>query len=117
VMLYSDGLTEGRNMAGEMYGLDRLVKAVELYSPQYESDGIVHHVALDYARFVEDHVQDDDVTLIAMKYVGKGMEHKAKTGGSDSEKIAWISKDDKINSIQPTVPEPAPVSQSPTATS
>lgn len=70
IILYTDGLTEGRNMAGEMYTLDRLVEAVERFAPQYGPDGIVHHVALDYSRFVENHVQDDDVTLIAVQYVG-----------------------------------------------
>lgn len=81
VILYTDGLTEGRNMAGEMYTLERLTKAVELFAPQYGSDGIVHHVALDYSRFVENHLQDDDVTLIAMKCVGAGAAIGVGTGG------------------------------------
>lgn len=70
IILYSDGLTEGRNMAGEMYTLDRLIEAVERFAPQYGPDGIVHHVALDYSRFCENHIQEDDVTLIAVQYIG-----------------------------------------------
>ncbi len=70
IVLYTDGITEGRNMAGELYGLDRLIKAIELYASEYSSDGIVNYVAKDYSRFVEEHIQDDDVTLIAIKYVG-----------------------------------------------
>jgi len=70
IVLYTDGLTEGRNMAGEMYTLDRLIAAVERFAPEYGPDGIVNHVAIDYSRFVEDHVQDDDVTLIAIQYTG-----------------------------------------------
>lgn len=73
VIMFSDGLTEGRNMQEEMYGLERLVKAIEQYAPIYGSEGIVHHVAQDYSRFVQDHVQEDDVTLIVMKYVGSGI--------------------------------------------
>lgn len=90
VIMYSDGLTEGRNMSGEMYTLDRLVKAVELYAPQYGSDGIVHHVALDYSRFVENHTQDDDVTLIAMKYVGLG----APQEKAFATTTAWTPQED-----------------------
>lgn len=74
IILYTDGITEGRNMAGELYGLDRLIKAVEMNAPEYPAEGIVHHVAMDYARFVENHIQDDDVSLIALKYVGAGQE-------------------------------------------
>jgi serine phosphatase RsbU (regulator of sigma subunit) len=74
IVLYTDGITEGRNMAGEMYTLDRLVKAVEQFAPEYSSEGIVNHVAIDYSKFVENHVQDDDVSLIAIKYVGEGKE-------------------------------------------
>lgn len=92
LILFSDGMTEGRNMAGEMYGLDRLVKAVEVYAPQYSSDGIVHHVALDFSHFVENHKQDDDVTLIAIKYVGKGQEEKRTIQG-DTATMAWIEHD------------------------
>jgi hypothetical protein len=47
---------------------------VEQFAPEYSSEGIVNHVAIDYSKFVEDHVQDDDVSLIAIKYVGEGKE-------------------------------------------
>ncbi len=70
IVLYSDGLTEGRNMNGEMFTMERLKKSVEKYATQYGSEGIVFHVAQDYSHFVQDHIQDDDVTLIAIRYVG-----------------------------------------------
>ena len=70
ILLYTDGIVEGRNMSGEMYGLDRLKQALELYAPQYGSEGIVFHVAGDFSRFVQEHVQDDDITLISIRYVG-----------------------------------------------
>jgi serine phosphatase RsbU (regulator of sigma subunit) len=72
IILYTDGIVEARNMAGEMYTLDRLKKSVELYAPQYGSEGIVYHVARDFSRYVEQHVQEDDITLIAIRYVGEG---------------------------------------------
>ncbi len=84
IVLYSDGLTEGRNMAGEMYGLDRLVAAIEKFAPQYGPDGIVNHVALDYSQFVQNHIQEDDVTLIAIRHAGSAAEQAVQTS------TAWV---------------------------
>lgn len=89
IILYSDGLTEGRNMAGEMYTLDRVVEAVERFATQYGPEGIVHHVALDYSRFAQDHVQDDDVTLIAVQYVG--VNHKEEEASPEMRTTSWSS--------------------------
>lgn len=89
IILYSDGLTEGRNMAGEMYTLDRVVEAVERFATQYGPEGIVHHVALDYSRFVQDHIQDDDVTLIAVQYVG--VNHKEEEASPEMRTTSWSS--------------------------
>ena len=72
IVLYTDGVTEARNMSGEMYDVPRLVAAIERFAPEYGADGIVNHIALDYSKFVEEHVQDDDVTLLVVKYVGSG---------------------------------------------
>jgi len=94
VIMYTDGLTEGRNMAGEMYGLERLIAAIEIFAPQYGSDGLVHHVATDYSKFVENHIQDDDVTLIAMKYVGKGKEDVKTIIGVSTATLSWLTKDE-----------------------
>jgi serine phosphatase RsbU (regulator of sigma subunit) len=93
IIMFTDGITEGRNMAGEMYGLERLVKAVEIYAAQYGSDGIVHHIALDFTRFVENHKQDDDVTLIAIKYVGKGAEDIRTLQGINVETLTWVDRE------------------------
>jgi serine phosphatase RsbU (regulator of sigma subunit) len=88
IVLYSDGIIEARNMAGEMFGLERLKKAVEIYAPQYSSEGIVHHIARDFSRFVEEHIQEDDVTLIAVRYTGTESQNEA----SVSESTRWIDE-------------------------
>ncbi len=106
LILYTDGVTEGRNMEGELYGLERLIKAVETYAPQYSSDGIVHHVALDYSHFVENHKQDDDVTLIAMKYVGKGHEAIQTVQGIDTATMAWEQTDEASHAANSVPAEP-----------
>lgn len=84
IVLYSDGVTEGRNMTGEMYGLDRFIAAIEKFAPQYSADGIIHHIALDYSKYVGDHIQEDDVTMIVIKYSGK-----AENGGTSTK---WEEK-------------------------
>lgn len=67
IVLYTDGITEARNMHGEMFGLQRLQKTIEQYAGEYDAEGIVYHIARDFSRFVEEHIQEDDVTLIVIK--------------------------------------------------
>ncbi len=93
IVMYTDGVTEGRNMAGELFGLERLVAAVEKHAPEYGSEGIVHHVAMDYAKFVENHVQEDDVSLIAIKYVGEG--EGTDTSGLNIQALAWLPEEEE----------------------
>ncbi len=79
IILYTDGLTEGRNMKGEMYTMENLIKAIELYAGQETTEGLVNAIAKDYAHFVEEHIQDDDVTLIAIKCLGTSTESATQT--------------------------------------
>lgn len=67
VVLYSDGVTEGRNAAGELYGLERLKNALVQYAPQYSAEGVNHHIAQDVSSFMEGHIQDDDMSLIVIR--------------------------------------------------
>lgn len=104
VILYTDGIVEARNMVGEMFTLDRLKTAVELYAPQYGAEGIVYHVARDFSRYVQEHIQEDDVTLIAIRYVGPDVTMDI----SVTQKLTTWSEDDKeVNKKdqQPVVPQ------------
>ena len=67
VVLYSDGITEAKNMNGEMYGLDKLIDAVVEYAPQYTAEGLNYHIARDHATFMSGTDQEDDITLIVMQ--------------------------------------------------
>lgn len=82
VILYSDGIVEARNTAGELYGLERLKQAVIEFAPQYSAEGVNYHVAQAVSKFNEGHVQDDDMTLIVLrrnKNVQDGVEIKDQT--------------------------------------
>lgn len=67
IVLYSDGIIEAKNEAGEMFGLERLKSVVREYASQYSADGVSYHVAKDVSEYVKNHVQEDDMTLIVMK--------------------------------------------------
>ncbi len=67
VVLYSDGIIEARNSAGEMYGLDSLKAAVVEFAPQYSAEGVNYHIAKQVSDFTHGHSQDDDMSLIVIK--------------------------------------------------
>lgn len=67
VVLYSDGITEAKNDAGELYGLDRLKAAVVEFAPQYSAEGLNYHVAREVATFMSKAAQNDDMTLIVVQ--------------------------------------------------
>lgn len=67
VILYSDGITEAKNKAGELFGLDRLKQLVVEYAPDYSPEGVHYKIAKTVSEYMEGHGQDDDITLIVMK--------------------------------------------------
>lgn len=85
VILYSDGIVEARNVAGELYGLERLKQAVVEFAPQYSAEGVNYHIAQAVSKFAEGHVQDDDMTLIVLK------RNKNLQNGSElkDQSISW----------------------------
>lgn len=69
IYLYTDGITEATNSSNELYGEERLQKA--LNSRDFESmQQLCKFVKADVDAFVGDAPQFDDITMLAMKYVG-----------------------------------------------
>ncbi len=71
IYLYTDGVTEAHNEEGEMFGMERLTKALneaEGQTPE-EIDG---HVRLRIAEFTGDAEQFDDITTLCFTYLGPG---------------------------------------------
>jgi sigma-B regulation protein RsbU (phosphoserine phosphatase) len=70
VVLYSDGLTETRNLAGDVYGIDRLGRELanlaELPTALKIRDGLLHALS----RFKGDAQQTDDLTLLVGRVRG-----------------------------------------------
>jgi len=71
IVLYTDGITEAKNDAGEMFGLERLKQTIAKHAAVYGPEGISHHTATDFSEYVGNAEQLDDITLIVMKYTGK----------------------------------------------
>ena len=66
ILMYSDGLTEARNAADEVYGSERLMEAIS----NAPADGIFEHLIDDLDRFCGQRTtQSDDVTLVEISCV------------------------------------------------
>ena len=78
LFLYTDGVTEGNNPAGEMYGEDRLKNLLsfgENVPKAADQNGIAgavcRLVAEDLERFTDGAEQFDDITMLCIHYLGK----------------------------------------------
>lgn len=67
VVLYSDGIIEAKNIEGEMFGVERLKKAVEQYASTSTPEELFTRISKDFGIFVGEQVQEDDITLIALQ--------------------------------------------------
>lgn len=65
LLLYTDGITDATNLAGEMYGRDRLLSCVreDVPSAQHIVDCVTHKLLA----FTGNRAQEDDQTLLALR--------------------------------------------------
>ena len=69
VFVYTDGVPEANNAAGEFYGMERL-EAVLGRASQASPKGILESVKADVDRFVNGAKQFDDLTMLCVEYHG-----------------------------------------------
>jgi serine phosphatase RsbU (regulator of sigma subunit) len=75
ILLYSDGITEGRNGEGEMFEVKRLTESLKRHGFRSTSEDIFNRISKDFTEFVgEDFVQEDDITMIVIKQLPEGQE-------------------------------------------
>jgi sigma-B regulation protein RsbU (phosphoserine phosphatase) len=67
LVLHTDGVTEATDLRGEQFGIERLVQAVERASTA-SAEGLRGAIVDAVSRWM--HVQDDDVTVLVVKYDG-----------------------------------------------
>ena len=69
VYLYTDGVTEATDANKELYGEERLLSAIN--SREFESmEELCRFVKADVDAFVGEAPQFDDITMVALKYIG-----------------------------------------------
>ncbi len=76
IFIYTDGITEAKNNKGEMFGIENLIELVKKHSVQYGPEGVAHHVALDFSQYVGDSEQEDDITLMVLRYTKQKDQNK-----------------------------------------
>ena len=71
MVIYSDGVTEAQNAAGEFFGKKRLCGIVAKLSA--ESCSAIHDAIQDaVAGFTEGAMQSDDITVVVLEFRGTG---------------------------------------------
>lgn len=69
VVIFTDGLTEAENVAGDFYGEERLARVIKDYAHQSVQE-IKAGILRDVHYFTGDHALADDLTLMIIKYTG-----------------------------------------------
>ena len=71
--VYTDGVTEATNSEVQLYGTDRMLKALNK-SAEQDAQGLLAGVKKDIDEFVGDAPQFDDITMLGFRYFGKKSE-------------------------------------------
>ena len=84
--LYTDGVTEARNKKGEFFGEDRLLQTFN--KKDYTCLVELHHTLKDDVNiFVGDAPQNDDITIVTIKYHGDHYSYEEKIFNALPENI------------------------------
>jgi sigma-B regulation protein RsbU (phosphoserine phosphatase) len=67
VILYSDGVSEATNEAGEIYGDERLLEAVQQADSDLSAQEMVDWIVKDVTEFVGDVEPSDDITIVVLR--------------------------------------------------
>jgi sigma-B regulation protein RsbU (phosphoserine phosphatase) len=69
ILMFTDGITEARNNAGEMYGQERLTKLLQRVG-ELEAEQLLQAILAEVIAFQAE--QTDDITLLVLKRVQTG---------------------------------------------
>lgn len=96
IVLYTDGITEARNQTGNMYELNNLSASLKKHGYRPNAESIFDGLTKDFSNFVGEYVQNDDITMIVIKYLGKDvptskikLEISKDDAQDDNEKKIW----------------------------
>jgi sigma-B regulation protein RsbU (phosphoserine phosphatase) len=66
LFLYTDGVTEAKSPEDELYGEERLLKALQA-APQEGLANLIHYISSEVTHHASDAPQSDDITMLAIK--------------------------------------------------
>jgi len=69
IFVYTDGVPEATAASGELFGMDRLVKALNT-DPDADPEQVLQNVQAGVDAFVQDAEQFDDLTMLCIRYNG-----------------------------------------------
>jgi sigma-B regulation protein RsbU (phosphoserine phosphatase) len=64
LVLYTDGVAEATNSAGDMFGVAALARSVEATRPEATPEAVLARIVADVQEFSEGTPQGDDQTLV-----------------------------------------------------
>jgi serine phosphatase RsbU (regulator of sigma subunit)/uncharacterized protein (UPF0333 family) len=85
LILYTDGINEAQNSLGEEFGIERLVASIESYQ-DLTPRRFVRELLGQHELFVGDAEQYDDITLLAIKWMGRSADIRTET----TQKVANV---------------------------
>ena len=69
LFVYTDGIPEATNEAGEFYGTERLLETLNEHQGEDPTE-LIHHIHEDLHGFVGNAAQFDDVTMMCVEFIG-----------------------------------------------
>jgi len=70
IFLYTDGVPEATDINGNMFGVDRMLEALN-EDPEHDAADLMLNVRRKVDEFVQNAEQFDDLTMLCMEYKGK----------------------------------------------
>jgi sigma-B regulation protein RsbU (phosphoserine phosphatase) len=70
LVLFTDGVTEAQNDAGELYGMERLASCIASLPVATSAVQAMSEIQDDVARFVAGAACADDLTLLVLRWLG-----------------------------------------------
>ncbi|MFC1995628.1 SpoIIE family protein phosphatase [Chloroflexota bacterium] len=72
IFLYTDGVTEAKNSKGKLFSEERLRQCLSEFKPQ-DPENVINSVRAEIAFFVQEAIQADDITMLALEFRGKAI--------------------------------------------
>jgi sigma-B regulation protein RsbU (phosphoserine phosphatase) len=104
LFLYTDGLSEAKNTAGELFGR----KHVKDLATEHTTDSpqqLVELMETEVHRYVDDAEQSDDITLLAIRWQSQGGSHSSRL--SSTSHLSMSASMDDIGALEPFVTQAA----------